>query len=101
MSMFSKNLHRALSTLSIKQVDFANAIGVPPTTVSGWIIGAHEPSIDTLLTVCNYLNIPVGEMVGDTNHYVDRMESFSEVEERVKDLSDELRAVKAERAKYK
>lgn len=70
MSMFSKNLSDALSKRGIKQVDFANVLKVPPTTVSGWIRGAHEPSIDMLLTVCSYLNIPIGEMVGDKNYYV-------------------------------
>lgn len=101
MSMFSKNLHKALSQRSIKQVDFATVLEVPPTTVSGWIRGAHEPSIDMLLKVCSYLNIPVGEMVGDSNHYVDRMENFAKAEDKVKDLSDKLRVATAEIAKYK
>lgn len=95
MSMFSKNLHKALSQRSIKQVDFASVLEVPPTTVSGWIRGAHEPSIDMLLKVCNYLNIPVGEMVGDTNHYVDKRDA------QVEDLHCRLDEVTAERDKYR
>ena len=95
MSMFSKNLHKALSQRSIKQVDFASVLEVPPTTVSGWIRGAHEPSIDMLLKVCSYLNIPVGEMVGDSNHYVDMGDA------QVEELRCRLAEVTAERDKYR
>lgn len=90
MSMFSKNLHDALSKRGIKQVDFASVLNVPPTTVSGWIRGAHEPSIDMLLTVCSYLNIPVGEMVGDKNYYVNncREAELDKLRCRVAELTD-------------
>lgn len=65
------------------------------TTVSGWIRGAHEPSIDMLLKVCNYLNIPVGEMVGDSNYYVDMGDA------QVEELRCRLDEVTAERDKYR
>lgn len=105
MSMFSKNLSDALSKRGIKQVDFANVLKVPPTTVSGWIRGAHEPSIDMLLTVCSYLNIPVGEMVGDKNYYVKgcRVTELDSLRRRVAELTEllekresELRNLKSE-----
>lgn len=101
MSMFAKNLHRALSQRSIKQVDFARVLEVPPTTVSGWIRGAHEPSIDMLLKVCNYLNIPVGEMVGDKNYYVDTGEEKLQYRAEVEELRCKLDEVTAERDKYR
>lgn len=65
MSMFSKNLQKVCSQKAVKQVDLAYRIGVPATTVSGWICGRHEPSIDMLLKVCAFLEVPVGWMVGD------------------------------------
>lgn len=101
MSMFSKNLHRALSSKSIKQVDFARVLGVPPTTVNGWIRGAHEPSIDMLLTVCSYLNIPVGEMVGDKNSYVSIEGETHLHEAEVIELRCKLEQVIAEKDKYR
>lgn len=101
MSMFSKNLHKALSCKAIKQVDFANAIKVPPTTLSGWLRGAHEPSIDMLLTVCNYLSIPVGEMLGDKNSYVNTGAQNTRYEAEIKDLHRMLDKMAEENAKYK
>ena len=62
---FAKNLHRAISMRGIKQVELAEAIQVPPTTLSGWMRGSHLPDLDKLLAICNYLDIPVGELMGD------------------------------------
>lgn len=90
MSMFSKNLHRALSKLSIKQVDFAKVLGVPPTTVSGWIRGAHEPSIEMLISVCAYLNIPVGEMVEDKTCYVKVGDEVAELSCKLSEAEDNI-----------
>lgn len=101
MSTFSKNLDRALSRRSIKQVDFARVLKVPPTTVSGWIRGAHEPSIDMLLTVCSYLNIPVGEMVGDKNTYVPTGDACTANDAQIEELHLKIDAVMAERDKYR
>ena len=65
MSMFGKNLQKACSQKSVKQVDLAYKLGVPATTVNGWMCGRHEPSIDMLLKVCEYLDIPVGVLISD------------------------------------
>lgn len=65
---FQKNLHRVLSMRGIRQNVLADAIGVPATTVSGWCCGRHLPDLDKLMVLCNFLEMPVGELVGDKRH---------------------------------
>ena len=65
---FAKNLHKAVSERGIKQVELAKVLEVPPTTVNGWMRGAHLPDIEKLMEICDYLEMPVGEMLGDHRH---------------------------------
>lgn len=103
---FAKNLHKALSEKEVKQVDLAGALNVPPTTVSGWARGAHYPDLDKLLELCDYLNIPVGELVGD-KRYVDvskvmkietkqALEKVGKQEQYIRALEVENKELKAE-----
>ena len=71
---FSKNLRRVLSMRGIKQVEIAKAIDVPATTISSWTTGRHLPELDRLMMLCNYLEMPVGELVGDKRHPKDPKE---------------------------
>ena len=68
---FAKNLHKAVSERGIKQVELAKVLEVPPTTVNGWMRGAHLPDIEKLMEICDYLEMPVGEMLGDHRHIND------------------------------
>jgi transcriptional regulator with XRE-family HTH domain len=67
---FSKNLRRVLSTRGIKQIELAEALKIPVTTVSAWNTGRHLPELERLMMLCDYLAIPVGELVGDKRHPV-------------------------------
>lgn len=51
---FAKNLHKAVSERGIKQVELAKVLEVPPTTVNGWMRGAHLPDIEKLMEICDY-----------------------------------------------
>ena len=61
---FSKNLHREISMRGIKQVELAEAIHIPPTTLNGWIRGAHLPDIEKLIDIANYLGTHINDLVG-------------------------------------
>lgn len=61
---FCKNLQRALSERKVKQVELAEALGVPPTTVNGWMRGAHLPDIEMVQDICVFLKVPVSKMLG-------------------------------------
>ena len=51
---FAKNLHKAVSERGIKQVELAKVLEVPPTTVNGWMRGAHLPDIEKLSILWMY-----------------------------------------------
>ena len=57
---FAKNLHKAVSERGIKQVELAKVLEVPPTTVNGWMRGAHLLDIEKLMEIC------VNEFIADT-----------------------------------
>lgn len=54
-----------------QQRELAKVLEVPPTTVNGWMRGAHLPDIEKLMEICDYLEMPVGEMLGDHRHIND------------------------------
>lgn len=53
------------------ELELAKVLEVPPTTVNGWMRGAHLPDIEKLMEICDYLEMPVGEMLGDHRHIND------------------------------
>ncbi len=49
---------------NIGQKDLANALNVSVKTVSHWETGYTEPSIAQLITIANFFDIPIDELVG-------------------------------------
>lgn len=83
---FAKNLHKAVSERGVKQVELANAVNVPPTTVSGWFRGAHYPDLEKLMEICDYLDMAVGDLLGDTR--AQSLLKYGEYAVRLKNLED-------------
>lgn len=67
---------------------------VPPTTVNGWMRGAHLPDIEKLMEICDYLEMPVGEMLGDHRHinYLDEVKHLMDVSLKQKAYIENLEA---------
>lgn len=91
---FAKNLHKAVSERGIKQVELAKVLEVPPTTINGWMRGAHLPDIEKLMEICDYLEMPVGEMLGDHRHIndLDEVKHLMEVSLKQKAYIENLEA---------
>ncbi len=102
MSMLVTNLSSIIST-EYKHLEIANAVGVPYETVKEWISGEAEPSIDQLIILCNYLNTPIEDLVGDTYEYpqIEQESTVRSLNRQVKRLQIGLTEVTAERDKYK
>lgn len=110
--LFAKNLHKAVSERGIKQVELAGVLNVPATTVNGWMRGAHLPDIEKLMEICEYLDIPVGVLIGDkrsavdvdTRIYIKKLEGIVEnqksyidnLEDELKDYELQIEALKSE-----
>ena len=57
MSDFAENLRKAMFDKRLKAVDIANATKIPPSVISRYLSGAHQPSTDNLLAISKYLGI--------------------------------------------
>ncbi|MBO7215318.1 MAG: helix-turn-helix transcriptional regulator [Clostridia bacterium] len=60
---FSQNLKLLRKTQKINQKKLAKIIDVSPKTVSHWETGYTEPSINQLISLANFFDITIDELV--------------------------------------
>jgi transcriptional regulator with XRE-family HTH domain len=61
---FAQRLVEVLNLKGISQRAFAKQIKFDQTTVNGWCVGKHEPSIDVLLLIAEELRESIDWLVG-------------------------------------
>lgn len=61
-----------------KQKDLAAAMGVSAGTVSSWESGTYSPKLSTLCKISEYLEVPVGALLGMDN---DSSENYTKEEQ--------------------
>lgn len=61
---FGKRLKRLLDKRNITQAQMAKDLNVSPATISGYVTNAHQPAIDMLIDIAEYLHVSVEELVG-------------------------------------
>lgn len=59
-----KNLNFYRKKAKLTQKDLADRLGIGATTISGWERGAYTPDVDTLLLICNMLDVSFADMCG-------------------------------------
>lgn len=59
-----KNLIFYRKKAHMTQKELADWLGIGATTISGWERGAYTPDVDTLLLICNKLDVSFGDMCG-------------------------------------
>ena len=64
MSFFSNNFTDILRIRGISQKQFAETLGVRPSTVNQWAKGKREPSFDDLVKIIMLLNVDFNEIMG-------------------------------------
>ncbi|MBQ3235817.1 MAG: helix-turn-helix transcriptional regulator [Clostridia bacterium] len=60
---FSKNLKNLRTAQNLDQKKLADILNVSSKTVSHWETGYTEPSINQLITIANYFDITLDELV--------------------------------------
>ena len=60
---FSKNLKHLRVAKNLDQKKLADILNVSSKTVSHWETGYTEPSISQLITIANYFDISIDELV--------------------------------------
>lgn len=72
-----ENLKRRRKEAHISQAAFANMIGMSKIHISSLERGKYIPSLDTLLSYCDYLNVSPNELLGYTD-IIPRLSSLLE-----------------------
>ena len=65
MSKFSERLRNELNRKGIKQVDFAERLGLSKVAINRYVLGKREPSYDTLIQIANSLEVTVDYLIGN------------------------------------
>ena len=61
---FSNNFNEILRLKGISQKQFAELLGVRPSTVNQWAKGKREPSFKDLIRISTLLNVDFNELMG-------------------------------------
>ncbi len=64
MNKFSKNLEALIKEKQITQTQVQKKLNLSKNQIHYWIKGKAEPSIDDLITLANYFDITLDELVG-------------------------------------
>lgn len=88
---FGKRLKRLLDKRRITQAQMASDLNVSPATISGYVTNSHQPAIDMLVDIAEYLHVSVEELVGYPMNVDDpiRKDKIIEITELISVLEDE------------
>ena len=61
---FAKNLKMEMKNSKVSQEALAKALHTTQATVSRWTLGVYEPDFQTLLTICEILDVSPNVLLG-------------------------------------
>ena len=64
MNKFAIRLKKELEINKISQIELANRIGLSKSIISQYCSGKKEPTLDTLILICNTLNESADYLLG-------------------------------------
>ena len=67
MNKFKERLNRVLQENQISQSELARKIGMSKSVVNNYCSGKREPSLDTLILICNALQESADYLLGIIN----------------------------------
>lgn len=65
---FAERLKEARTRKGLKQVEFAEMIGVSQKDISRWENGVRTPNIESLISICNTLEVSADELLELRNY---------------------------------
>ena len=68
--IIAANIRRYLSERHLSQTDMANALGISTSTASEWYTGKKSPRMDKIQELCEWLGIPVSEIVTRVDAFI-------------------------------
>lgn len=63
IDLFPENLKKAIKAKGFSQSRLAKQANLPLETISKWVCGHSNPRIDSLVMVCNVLEISIDELL--------------------------------------
>ena len=67
MTYFGVRLHALRKQDNLTQLQLAKALGVSKSTVGMWETGGREPDFETLESIADYFNVPIGTFFANDN----------------------------------
>lgn len=67
--IISKNLRRIMYDADRKPSQVSKDLGIPKTTISGWINGNRVPRMKYVDLLCHYFNVSRADIVDEENGY--------------------------------
>lgn len=59
---FSQNLNRIMKEKGIRQIDLHNNLGIPKSTITGYVKGYSMPTLGNIQKIADYLNIKKSDL---------------------------------------
>jgi transcriptional regulator with XRE-family HTH domain len=89
MPGFSENLQRLLGLHRLRARDASELMGISPQALSEWMRGKRSPTLDTLLRVAKFFELPVDRLLSESfedllAHDVSDRDRFRRVEEKIR-----------------
>ena len=60
--IFSQNLNRIMKNKGVRQIDLHNNLGIPKSTITGYVKGYSMPTLGNIQKIADYLNIKKSDL---------------------------------------
>jgi transcriptional regulator with XRE-family HTH domain len=67
--VFNQRLREIRLEKGLRQKDVADALGLTLRAICNYEAGTREPSLDLLISICKYLDVPADYLLGLTDGY--------------------------------
>jgi len=94
MSEFKKILRRLRIQKNVKQIEIARYIGYGYTAISNYERGINEPSLDVLIKIADFFNVPTDYLLGLTRCKIyETPDFFKEFENLTEEEKDSIMTI--------
>ncbi|BAK28981.1 transcriptional regulator [Streptococcus gallolyticus subsp. gallolyticus] len=60
--IFSQNLNRIMKNKGVRQIDLHNNLGIPKSTITGYVKGYSMPTLGNIQKIADYLNVKKSDL---------------------------------------
>lgn len=60
--IFSQNLNRIMKEKGVRQIDLHNNLGIPKSTITGYVKGYSMPTLGNIQKIADYLNVKKSDL---------------------------------------